>query len=251
MVISRGRASRYDAHYDAADVDGYALRSRVRAVLQLLGSGPGNVLDAGMGPGRLLDELDRRGWTIHGIDLSPEMVAIAQTRSPTARDRLLVGSVESLPFPDESFDAVTATGVLEYADVSKALREFSRILRPGGFCVVSYPNPYALYGLWKTRYYYRAVRSVKRIFGRELSFPTGSGPIQPSTFQEELGRAGLTPMKHEYTSFLVVPSPIDELLPRLAAALGQRVELHAIAPARIATQVVFSSRKDGDVPTDD
>ena len=66
-----------------------------------------------------------------GVDASAEMVALARERLPDARDRLAQGSVEELPFEDASFDAVAATGVLEYADVPRALGELARVLRPG------------------------------------------------------------------------------------------------------------------------
>ena len=66
-----------------------------------------------------------------------------------------VSKIESLPFADGSFDAVLATGVLEYSELERALPELARVLRPGGLAVVSYPNPRNLYGLWKTRAWYR------------------------------------------------------------------------------------------------
>ena len=75
----------------------------------------GRVLDVGMGTGRLCAELDRRGWEVSGVDLSPAMVVSARRRLPQLAERLVEGPIEHLPFDDESFDAVAATGVLEYA----------------------------------------------------------------------------------------------------------------------------------------
>ena len=63
------RARAYDRAYDLAGSDGFALRARMKAVLDLAGPGPGEALDAGMGPGRLLGELAARGWTRDGGDL--------------------------------------------------------------------------------------------------------------------------------------------------------------------------------------
>ena len=68
-----------------------------------------------------------------GIDLSETMVDLARERVPRLADSLLVAPVERLPFADGAFDAVTALGVLEFTeDVSVALRELARVLRPGG-----------------------------------------------------------------------------------------------------------------------
>ena len=64
-------SARYDRAYDAQTADGHALRARMAAVLRLVGEGPGDALDAGMGPGRLCAELESRGWTAHGVDAAP------------------------------------------------------------------------------------------------------------------------------------------------------------------------------------
>src|SRR5438093_9682034 len=87
------RAGWYDGAYDRENADGYALRSRMQAVLRLLGDGPGAILDAGMGPGRLCAELQARGWTVSGIDASREMVAAARARLPDAAERLLEAEI--------------------------------------------------------------------------------------------------------------------------------------------------------------
>ncbi len=244
------RAERYDEAYDARSADGHALRARLHAAVQLLGDGPGKVLDAGMGPGRLCAELARRGWTVHGVDSAEEMVEFARRRLPGARERLRRGEIERLPYPDESFDAVVATGVLEYAELGPALSEIARVLRREGRAVVSYPNPRALYGIWKTRVFYPAVRVVKRLRGRRDRPPRGrgAGPIPPDRFEELLWSAGLEPSSRVFTSFLAIPAPLDAFLPGAAAAMGERLEQrNAYAGKRLATQIVFATvrRMDG------
>lgn len=239
------RAARYDDAYDAPGVDGYALRSRMAVVLRVLGDGPGEALDAGMGPGRLLAELTERGWNVSGIDASAGMVAAAQSRLPGSAHRLTQGRIEALPFPDESFDVVVATGVLEYAQVEPAIVELARVVRRGGLAVVSYPNPGTFYGLWKTRVWYRFVDVGKRILGQPpLAHPQASQAIHPDCFRELMAAAGLSPERVEYTSFLVVPSPLDELLPRTAERLCRRAETSGKRLSRrLPGQVVYSARK--------
>jgi len=241
------RAERYDRAYDARGVDGYALRSRMAGALQLLGSGPGEILDAGMGPGRLLAELAQRGWAVSGVDASAEMVAAARSKLPEAASRLVQGKIESLPFPDASFDAVVATGVLEYSQLERALRELARVLRPGGRAVVSYPNPGAYYVVWRTRVWYRFVRAAKRVARRPAqTFPGGAPPVRPDRFPEVLARALLEQERVRYTAFLVVPSPLDELLPRPTEWLGRQLEGSGSRLGRRASgQVVYSARKSG------
>ena len=239
------RAELYDRAYDAPGADGYALRSRMAAALRFVGDGPGEALDAGMGPGRLLAELDRRGWTVTGVDASAEMVDTARRRLPSAADRLLQSTIEDLPFPDAAFDVVVATGVLEYAGAERAIPELARVLRPGGLAVLSYPNPRALYGIWKTRAWYPAVRVTKRIFGMPPhGLPRGSGMVRPEGFEKLLTTAKLIPTQTEYTSFLAIPSPLDDLLPRATEALGMRLEGSRPQLSRhLAAQVVYAARK--------
>jgi SAM-dependent methyltransferase len=236
------RAARYDRAYDGQDADGHALRARMSVVLRLLGPGPGDVLDAGMGPGRLCAELERRDWTVSGIDASDEMVAAARRRLPEAAPRLLRAEIEAMPFEPASFDAVVATGVLEYSEVPKALAELARILRPGGRMVVSYPNPHAVYAFSKIQVYYPVVRLAKRLLRRPRpSFPRGAGTIPRRRFEALLRAHGLEPVATEHASFLPVPAPLDIVFPRVAARLGRRIE--GRGPAWLSTQVVYAARK--------
>lgn len=187
------QAAGYDHAYDAPGRAGRALRSRREAVLRLLGDGPGDVLDAGMGPGRLLLTLSERGWEVSGVDASEQMVALARRRVPGARERLMCASVERLPFPHSSFDAVVATGLLEYAGYApRAISELARVLRPGGLAVLSVPNPWTVSLLWRRGLLYPVSRAVKRIapFGRlaPLRRPRPPGRRQ---FEKTLATAGL------------------------------------------------------------
>ncbi|MBX5495178.1 MAG: class I SAM-dependent methyltransferase, partial [Bryobacteraceae bacterium] len=89
------------------------------------------LLDAGCGAGLLAVLASLRGAHVTGIDASPGLIGIAQERLPAAD--LREGDLESLPFPEASFDAVTAVNSIFYtADMAKAMRELARVVRPGG-----------------------------------------------------------------------------------------------------------------------
>ena len=164
------QAERYDRAYDDPGKGGQILRRRLVDAVALLGDGPGDMLDVGMGAGRLCAELVERGWTVSGVDLSPVMVEAARQRLPGIAERLCVGSIDRLPFGDGTFDAVAATGVLEYAtdDLAGATRELARVLRPAGRAVVSFPNHASPRHLWRGRILYPTVRAAKKLvpFGR-------------------------------------------------------------------------------------
>ena len=103
------------------------------------------ILDAGCGTGGLLARLSEAGWAA-GVDLSSVALGWAQRRSLT---NLGLASVESLPFRDGVFDLVTCIDVLYHLQVHEdvaALREFHRVLRPGGYLLVKVPAFEALRG---------------------------------------------------------------------------------------------------------
>jgi demethylmenaquinone methyltransferase / 2-methoxy-6-polyprenyl-1,4-benzoquinol methylase len=92
----------------------------------------GHVLDVATGTGLVAAELIARGFTVSGIDQSPEMLAVARQRLGEGA-QLVEASAESLPFDAESFDHLTVTYLLRYVDDPGAtLAELARVVRPGG-----------------------------------------------------------------------------------------------------------------------
>lgn len=167
-------AERYDREYDSPSAGGRVVRARRAAAARLLGPGPGEVLDLGMGGGRLLVELDGAGWTVSGIDGSWAMVRLAQARLPHRKASLEHADAESLPFADASFDAVVATGVLEYVEtLPRALAEAARVLRPGGRAVISFPNYVAPSSVVRYALWYPLVRVAKQALPRGRPAPLG------------------------------------------------------------------------------
>jgi SAM-dependent methyltransferase len=180
------------------------------------------------------------------VDASDEMVAMARERLPDAGQRLLRSEIETLPFDDAQFDVVLSTGALEYTNLGAAIGELARVLRPGGLTVVSYVNRHAAYALWRTRVFYPMVEIAKLVVGQEPRVrPRGRGGlVTAARFRELLAAAGLEPKATVYTSFLVLPSPLDTLLPNLAERLGRSLEGRRSSTTDwLSTQIVFSARK--------
>lgn len=237
-------AAAYDAAHGDDVTPGNALWIRLAAVLRGLSAvpGPASVLDCGMGPGRLLAELARRGWSVAGLDISGEMVARARARLPENAGQLVQGTIESLPFPSESFDAAVATGVLEYVeDVPGALFEVARVLRPGGLFVVGAPNTRSIGTVWRHRIVYAVVRALKarRGFGRAVPQPR-PGLISRAHLQARLAAAGLEIEDTEYIVLVVTPLRLrfPSASRRLAGFLGRSL----LGPL-FASQIVVTARK--------
>jgi SAM-dependent methyltransferase len=112
-------------------------RPLFEAVLDAAGAGPGTrVLDVGCGTGLTLLLAAQRGAAPSGLDISPGLLGLARERLPDAD--LRAGDMESLPFGDAAFDAVTGVNAFQFAgDPRRALREAARVVRPGGRVVAS------------------------------------------------------------------------------------------------------------------
>lgn len=107
------------------------------AIIFATGIRPGTrVLDVGSGAGQFVEQLERLGAVAAGIDPAPAMVNLAQRRVPGSDIR--AGDAEHLPWPDRSFDVVTAVNALQFAeDTVDALTEFERVAVSGGFVAIS------------------------------------------------------------------------------------------------------------------
>ncbi|MDA0637407.1 methyltransferase domain-containing protein [Nonomuraea sp. MCN248] len=103
-------------------------------------------LDVGCGTGyltRVVAPVVGPAGRVTGIDPSPEMIGYARGRAPGNCD-YLVGEGQSLPFPDESFDAVVSSLAVHHIPEDArqaAIREMARVLRPDGRLLVAEYRP--------------------------------------------------------------------------------------------------------------
>jgi len=137
-----------------------ALHAHVeRELAAALGEGGADVLDAGCGTGGLIRRLGGRrpAWHWIGVDLEPVACALARARVGGGAE-IREASVTALPLADAAFDAVVSADVLYHVDdEAAALREFFRVLRPGGVVVINVP---AYRWLWS--YHDEAVQARRR-----------------------------------------------------------------------------------------
>jgi len=94
------------------------------------------LLDVGCGSAPFLSRLEE--GTLVGIDVAPEALSIARTRT---RAHLVRASGEWLPFRDLAFDRVLCHHVLEHLDnMPRGLQDMRRVLKPSAKLVLAYPN---------------------------------------------------------------------------------------------------------------
>jgi SAM-dependent methyltransferase len=124
-----GVAEWYDAFVRSVDHTPVVLDTLER----LLGTGPGRCLDLGCGTGVAFPVLARLEWSIVGVDMSTDQLAVAGPYAEAVGAHLVAADASRLPFEAESFDAVIS--VLTHTDfdnVRAAFQEAARVLKSGG-----------------------------------------------------------------------------------------------------------------------
>lgn len=120
---------------------------RETLIMKLIGGIPPNrrILDVGCGTGSLMMQLVLRGYQVYGIDMSEDSVKRTNEhlRLLVPKNEFVVkkGSAEQINYPDGYFDAVIAAEVLEHLEKDYlAVREFYRLLKPNGICIITVPT---------------------------------------------------------------------------------------------------------------
>lgn len=188
------------------------------------------ILDAGCGTGWNLQDLEAFGDT-YGVDLSPLAVITTRRRG----GRVAQGNLLELPYLSSSFDVVTSFDVLYHAwisDDAQAVRELTRVLKPGGLILIKNP---ALKILWGA--HDEAVHSRHRYTRGELEkLMEGAGLLLVrSTYANSLlfpvllSRRFLDRLLNRHGSDVaLLPPPLERLfgaLLRVEASLVRRFDL--------------------------
>lgn len=135
-------ASTYDDQNDNALF--YAEQSALYPILEQSSLTGKNILDAGCGTGRYIDLMSRfRPDAIDGIDVSARMIEVAKAKfqhDPTIS--LRIADIVSLPYPDNSFDFILSTLMLDHlSHLRDGIQELARVLCPHGSLVISVYHP--------------------------------------------------------------------------------------------------------------
>lgn len=171
---------------------GFFYREKMRAVYCIAPDLPFlNILEVGGGQGGLTALLYPNAH-ITNLDLDPKFAQAPCNQKPNVE--FVIGDATRLLFPDSSFDAVTMFDVLEHIpDDQAAIAEVLRVLKPGGFLLISTPNS----SIWRFPYY----RVLTPICPPEAEVMAEWGHVRRGYTLEELQRLLPIPSR-EYTTFI-------------------------------------------------
>lgn len=142
-----------------------------------------SILDAGCGTGLMLQQMNHLGHT-EGVDIADEALAFCRRRG---LENIQKADVLQLPFASDSFDIVTGLDIVEHLDDdTAALREWSRVLKPGGRIFLFVPAHDWLWSLQDDVSHHRRRYTSK-------------------TLRQTVRGAGLTVERQSYVSAFLLP----------------------------------------------
>lgn len=120
---------------------------RYTVAAQLVDSGE-RILDIGCGEGYLLRRLKDRFKELYGLDVASSRLRKAEVKGKellsfeASKFKFIEGNADdSLPFPDNFFDAITCIAVMKHIyDVFSLVKEMHRVLKPDGYVIAEVPN---------------------------------------------------------------------------------------------------------------
>ena len=206
-------AGKYDFlnHFLSMGID---KKWRQRTIDLLKGLKSPHILDVATGTGDLAIMAHKRlGANVTGVDISHKMLKVAEKKIYEKGLETFIkvrdGDSESLPFEDNTFDAVTvAFGVRNYENLNKGLSEMARVLKPGGKMVIlefSHPTAFPF-----KQIYFFYFKQILPFFGGIISKDKAAYRYLPESilnfpdgeeFDAELKKAGMKPLKREKQTF--------------------------------------------------
>jgi SAM-dependent methyltransferase len=98
------------------------------------------VLEIGCGTGYFTRELVKTGARITAVDISPDLIEKARAEISSDTIRFEIANAYALSFADAEYDSVIGSSVLHHLELEPALKEFARVLKPGGSIYFTEPN---------------------------------------------------------------------------------------------------------------
>jgi len=204
---------------------------RCRLFKEFIGSNKRLVLEICCGTGLFTKELAATDNTIIAIDISDALIKKAKERVHAKNVKLVVGNAYKTKFNSNSYDFIVGSSSLHHLEVDSALKEFSRILKPGGGIMFTEPN--------MMNPQVALIKNVPAIKRR-----AGDSPDETAFFRWEIARKL---RNHDFTDISI--APFDFMHPQIPESLlgiaGQLTSVFEKIPIvkEIAGSLIIQCRK--------
>jgi ubiquinone/menaquinone biosynthesis C-methylase UbiE len=225
-----------DRYTSALTFQQYNFIARRENVLALFDKTEGTYLDAGCGTGDFIPGLVARGGNIIALDLSCGMLEQARARVMTfaspGRVQFTAGDVGRLGYRDECFDAIIGVGLLEYlSDMTVALREMYRTLKPGGILIITVPNLASPFMAYETLVsHVRRLIKLGRTHATKRSKPFRHRHFIPWRLDRTLRRIGFKKLSATFCTYGLFSA---ERLSPFFLSLSRRLAPYSRTPAGV------------------
>lgn len=107
-----------------------------------------NVLDVGVGTGRISSILLKKGAKVIGIDASPKMIEQAKRKLHNSMKFIIYDIAKNLPFQNNTFSAIICIRVLKYIPTWRfVIKEFKRVIKKDGTLIIEISNKFSIASL--------------------------------------------------------------------------------------------------------
>lgn len=169
------------------------------------------VLDLGCGTGEFYEMLIEFTKSYVGIDYSESMISRAKKKYGETKQKpeFIVASGENIPFDQDSFDMICAIGYVQYfVDPSNALKEISRVLKPGGSLIIQsfQNNPFK--NLLNILFFHKILELLRLIYCKIKNkeyFKYSNKPYSKKELDSLLYDYGFELTDYDYSNYSVFP----------------------------------------------
>ena len=169
------------------------------------------ILEYGCGDGMNTVVLSRRGARVIGLDLSPELLALAKERlrvNECHESAFVLGSAHELPLEDESVDIVFGIAILHHLDLEMAAREVHRVLKKGGRAIFQEPLRNS-----------KVVAQVRGLFPKRADVSPFERPLTDKELKEFAA-----PCRYQARTFQLMLSRLATLIPFFRSPISKTCE---------------------------
>ncbi|MFT6814364.1 MAG: 2-polyprenyl-3-methyl-5-hydroxy-6-metoxy-1,4-benzoquinol methylase [Sphingobacteriales bacterium] len=213
----------------------YMLGKKSQIVSDFTGLSKGSLLDIGCGTGYFGGEMTSKGWSVMGLEPSPEARLVAVSKfGLQAKDPSELYKLEA-----EKFDAVTMWHVLEHVHkLNEYLQTIHKVLKPGGLLLIAVPN----HESFDAKYYKKHWAAY--------DVPRHLWHFTPNSMNELVEKHGFTIEKHKrmpfdafYVSLLSEKYRNNKLALLMGGLIGKLSWINSWSSAKKCSSVIYLCRK--------